>query len=143
MVSISRYFIWFAGIIVLQASCKVNTYKNGVRSGGWVFRDTIDGVVIKNKGKFKNGVECKTWKYFQNTQLVKKEKYTDSIADVWEYHANGKIKFHGKTTITLHSKNKIIHWFYNGEWRKYNESGKLILVQMYDTGQLVTETPIQ
>ena len=143
MVSICKYFIWLAGIIVLQSSCKVNTYKGGLRSGKWIFKDTIDGVVIKNKGKFKNGIECKTWKYFQDKHLVKKEKYTDSVANVWVYYPNGKVKFNGKTTITLHSKDKIIHWFYNGEWKKYNESGKLVLVQLYHTGQLITETQIQ
>lgn len=143
MLSIRRYFIWLFGIILLQSSCKVNTYKNGVRNGKWIFKDTVDSIVIKNKGKFKNGLEYKTWKYFENNRLVKKEKYTDSVANVWFYYPNGKTKFNGKTTITLHSADKIIHWFYNGEWRKYNESGKLILVQVYHTGQLVKETPIQ
>ena len=143
MISICKSSIWLSGLILLLSSCKVNTYKNGVRSGKWVFRDTINGVVIKNKGNFKNGIEIKTWKYFENNRLAKKEKYTDSIADVWVYHPNGQVKLNGKTTITVHSADKITHWFYNGEWKEYNESGKLVLVLMYDTGQLVAETPIE
>lgn len=140
MLKVYKIFFLVSCVVLLISSCKINQYKNGLRSGKWVFRDTTTGSIVKNKGLFKKGIEIGTWKYFENKELCKKEIYTDSIAKVLFYHPNGKIKKSGQTMMMRDST--MSHWFYYGEWKNYNKSGKLILVESYDSGNLIKETPI-
>lgn len=73
-----------------------------------------------------------------------------------QYYTNGHIqavlpldkvgKYHGNATVfyqdgTIKSEGKYEHGLYNGEWKNYDETGKLITKEEYDSnGQLIKTT---
>lgn len=36
-----------------------------------------------------------------------------------------------------------MHWFYNGDWKFYDESGQLIGIRTYENGAILNETEIK
>ncbi|MFC6877326.1 hypothetical protein ACFQZF_03020 [Flavobacterium myungsuense] len=110
---------------------------NKERNGKWIFSDTINNIVYKSKGKYKNGIEQKTWRYFANNKRIKKEKYKNEVCFTTIFFDNGRLKSKGKTQMI--SVNKEIHWFYFGDWQFYDESGKLIEVKKFVKGEWVNE----
>lgn len=125
-------------VFLIIFGCKTNQIVNKEREGRWIFIDTINDVVYKSRGKYKNGIEQKTWRYFVNKKRIKKEKYKNDICYTSNFFDNGKLKSQGKTQmITL---NNEIHWFYFGDWQFYDESGKLIEIKKYDKGKWVNDS---
>ncbi len=41
----------------------------------------------------------------------------------------------GKTKSEI--KNNLLHWFYFGNWKYYDEKGKLIKTKKYENGNLI------
>ena len=74
--------LFFALLLLLIYSCKTNQTINHQREGKWVYKDTVNGILLKSKGRYKKSIEIKTWRYFENRKLVKKEQYNDSICNI-------------------------------------------------------------
>ena len=55
--------------VLILASCKVNGYRNGLRTGLWVTQDDSGKLGLKSKGRYKNDIEKGSWKYFNNDTL--------------------------------------------------------------------------
>lgn len=76
-----------------------------------------------------------------NGKIIKKENYKQQACKVTTYYENGKIQSKGQTKTT--SDTIETHWFYDGEWKFYNENGKLIGLKKYKEGELLLDTVIK
>jgi uncharacterized protein YuzE len=75
---------------------------------------TIVGLYILNKQKAQDGVS----RFFPEL----------SVKDRIDYYPNGKIRAAGKT----------IGFDKDGTWVYYNENGKVVVVEVYQKGKLIT-----
>lgn len=126
-----------AFITIGFSSCKTNKTINHHREGKWIFKDTVNGVLYKSKGKYKLSREIKTWKYFENRKLVKTEKYEDNICHIKTFDEEGKTTSIGKSMIV--EENNETHWYLTGDWIFFDENGKIIGIKKYEKGELVSE----
>jgi antitoxin component YwqK of YwqJK toxin-antitoxin module len=134
--------IMFLFITLLALSCcKINQFKHKQKTGRWVYRDTVNGIVYESKGKYKKGLEKKTWNYYANNKLIKKEEYKKGLCYVTTYFDNGAIASAGKTKLSV--TDAETHWYYFDEWHFYDETGKLIKIKKYAEGALLEETTIK
>lgn len=102
-----KYILLIFCICVIT-SCKSNRIKNNKRVGLWITTDTLDGNVYKSKGKYRKGTEVKTWKYYKDNTLYKKEVYKDSTSKITFYHDNGLKMKEGLSKLTFDGK--YLHW---------------------------------
>ncbi len=130
-----KVFLLF--LVFLIFSCKTNKTVNHHREGKWVFKDTVNGILYKSKGKYKQSREIKTWKYFENHKLVKTEKYQDSICYSKTFDEKGRVTSIGKSIII--DENNETHWYLTGDWIFFDEKGKIIGIKKYEKGELISE----
>lgn len=133
----SILFVLTAFIVIGLSSCKTNKTINHHREGKWVFKDTVNGVLYKSKGKYKQSREIKTWKYFENGKLVKIEKYEKNICHSKTFDEKGRTTSIGKSMIM--EENNETHWYLTGDWIFFDENGKIIGIKKYEKGELVSE----
>ncbi|HRG19083.1 MAG TPA: hypothetical protein PLP39_08325 [Flavobacterium lutivivi] len=124
-------------LIFLIFSCKTNKTINHHREGKWVFKDTVNGILYKSKGKYKQSREIKTWKYFENHKLIKTEKYQGSICYSKTFDEKGRVTSIGKSIIV--EENNETHWYLTGDWIFFDEKGKIIGIKKYEKGELISE----
>lgn len=138
-VSVIKMLLLFFGLLV--AGCKTNQTKNQERIGKWIYKDTVNGIVYKSKGRYKKGIEVKTWKQFANGKCIKKEVYKNGICHTINYFQNGKIASIGQTKMIETKEN--VHWYYFGDWKFYDKNGKMTFLKKYENGELINEQEIQ
>jgi antitoxin component YwqK of YwqJK toxin-antitoxin module len=124
-------------LMLIITSCKTNKTINNHREGKWIFKDTLNGVSYKSKGKYKQSQEIKTWKYFENGKLVKTEKYKDSICNIKTFDEKGRTTSVGKSIIV--EENNETHWYLTGDWIFFDKKGKVIGIKKYEKGELISE----
>lgn len=118
-------------------SCKTNKTINHHREGKWVYKDTVNGVLYKSKGRYKKSIEIKTWKYFENRKLVKTEKYKDGICHITTFDHKGRITSTGQSMMV--DENNETHWYIIGEWTYFDQNGKIIGIKKFEKGELISE----
>jgi antitoxin component YwqK of YwqJK toxin-antitoxin module len=131
-------------LILLLIGCKtapVNQKVNKKRVGLWIEQYEIDSTKYKSVGKYKNGDPIKKWHYYSNDAINKKEIYRKNKCTVTYYHPNGNIQSKGKTKLTITGPE--MHWFYFGDWKYYDENGKLISIKKYENGEFVSEAKME
>jgi len=139
-----RYLIVILLSFFILYGCKtqpINQKRNKQREGLWIENYNLDSTQYKSVGKYQNGDPIKKWRYYLNSKIIKKEKYKQNLCYTTFYHKNGKIESKGKSK--LESSGKNIHWFYFGDWKFFDEKGKLILIRKYDTGKLISEIKLK
>ena len=138
-----RFFkLIFLFVALLTFSCcKINQFKNKQKTGRWVYLDTVNNIVYESKGKYKKGIEKKTWNYYANHKRIKKEAYQNNLCTVTNYYENGKIASKGKTKLVVTTKET--HWYYFGEWYFYADTGKLMKTKKYGAGELLEEKKME
>jgi hypothetical protein len=129
------------GLAVLLQSCKTNQTINHQREGKWVYKDTVNGILYKSKGRYKKSVEIKTWRYYENRKLVKIEKYQDSLCNIKTFDQKGRITATGQSMMVEEADGT--HWYIIGEWTFYNAKSQAIGIKKYQKGELISETTIQ
>lgn len=117
--------------------CKTNKTINHHREGKWAYKDTVNGVLYKSKGRYKKSREIKTWKYFENRKLVKTEKYQDSICNIKTFDSKGRVTSIGKSMIV--EEKEGTRWYLTGDWIFFDDKGKIIGIKKYEKGELVSE----
>ncbi len=125
-------------LLTILISCKTNQTKNKLREGLWI--ETVelsDSITIKTKGRYRKGEPIRTWKYYRNNHIEKKEKYKENSSHITFYHENGKKQSEGNTKFVITEKET--HWFYSGKWFFYNEAGKLDMIKHYENGEKISE----
>lgn len=114
--------------------CKTNRYADKEREGLWIEKSSVNGIPYKSKGRYHKGFEKKTWRYYEDGKLITKEKYRDSICYVTHYK-NGKKNREGQTKLLITETD--LHWFYFGDWKTYDATGKLTEIDTYVNGELL------
>ena len=127
-------------IVVLISSCKINQTIDHHREGKWIYKDTLNGILYKSKGRYSKSREIKTWKHFENRKLVKTEQYQDTLCYITTFDAKGKVTSKGKSII-LEEKDGT-HWYITGDWIFYDDNGKIIGIKKYQKGELISETKV-
>lgn len=123
-------------LIIFFAGCgnKINQFKNHKKEGKWVTNDTLE-YIYKTVGKYHNGLELGTWKYYYNTRLVRKDKYKLNIIKTKYYYTNGNIQKKGYS-MSENDENET-HWFYFGKWYEYDKNSNLVCIYNYNKGVMI------
>lgn len=133
----SAGFILTAIILTVLFSCQTNRYKNGLKTGLWIYKDDNGPIVYKSRGRFKNGNEKGTWKHFHGGTLFKTEKFSGNGSQIRFYHPNKKISASGNTQLDFNGAQ--LHWYYTGDWKYFDLSGNLFKVVVYKQGAPVAQ----
>ncbi len=128
-------------LFLLGCSCKTNKTVNHDRVGKWVYKDTVNGILYKSKGRYKKSVEIKTWKYYENRKLVKTEKYSNGICNIKTFDHKGRISSTGQS-IMVEEKDGT-HWYIIGDWIFFDNKGNIIGIKKYEKGELISEETIK
>ena len=133
-----KYFLLSLTIsLVSCAPVKINQYvkedKIQKRDGKWVESNSTEQGNYVSKGKYRKGIKVGVWKTSINGMQFQKDAYRKDLIKTKIFHPNGKVKIKGqsKTEIT----DDYTHWFYVGDWKHYNEKGKLIYIKKYNRGK--------
>ncbi|QBO59463.1 toxin-antitoxin system YwqK family antitoxin [Chryseobacterium salivictor] len=132
-----NYFLLL--ITVSLVSCvpgKSNQYikeaKIQKRNGKWVETNSTEQGDFVSKGKYRKGDKVGIWRTFIDDKIDQKEVYRKDKIKTQFFYPNGKIKIKGQSTTEV--ADNFIHWYYHGDWKYYNEKGKLIYIKKYDKG---------
>ncbi|MGX7667499.1 hypothetical protein [Flavobacterium pedocola] len=132
--------ILFCSVLFLQ--CSINKQHKGVKTGKWVFKDTLAGFYSKSKGRYdKMGNEKGVWKQYLDGKLYKKEKYKGPICTTILYYPDGKIKEMGLTRTD--ETEQYINWYYTGDWFYFDETENLTEVKVFEKGVIIEELKVQ
>jgi hypothetical protein len=135
--------LFFLLLFLISISClsqrSINRYRHKERQGLWIVYQDSTNKQVDNIGRYRRGIPKGTWKYYDaDGKLLKKERYRSGKIFITEYHPNGMIRKQGKAkTVT---SDKLIHYFYYGNWYVYDTSGTLIKTQLYREGNRIAET---
>ena len=105
---------------------------NSKRHGKYCEFWGADSSNISAKGHFCDGLACKTWKYYYSDGTRRmKVKYRDNLK-IKYYSQAGKLQQKGYAVLDLNVKN--IHFFWQGEWKYYNNRRKLYRIALFENG---------
>ncbi len=130
------YFFFLLSFIGCKTA-PINQKVDKKRVGIWVEQYEIDSTKYKSIGVYKKDNPIKKWRYYTNGVINKKEVYRKNICNVTNYYPNGKIQSKGKTKLIINSKET--HWFYFGDWKYYDNDGKISITRKYENGELIAE----
>lgn len=133
----SKAYFLFAVMVILLGSCQVNRYKHNLKTGLWINKDDNGDVIYKSRGRYKYGKEKGTWKYYHDKTLFKKERHNGDTSEMWFYHLNKKVMANGKTEINFNGIE--IHWYYTGDWKYFDQQGRLLKTVTYKLGNPIAE----
>ena len=126
--------------MICLSSCKskpTNQIVNKKREGIWIEKYAIDSAQYQSIGNYKHDDPTKKWKYYLNGEIIKKERYHKKYCQTKTFHQNGMIQAKGKTRLDQNGKE--MHWYYSGNWKYYDDQGKLITIRQYNNGELISE----
>lgn len=114
---------------------KVNQVdENGKKHGYWIEYMDSKHVDISGKGKFEHGRETGKWTHYHfNGKRRLKYKYLKDDIKVKYYYPNGRLEQKGRARIEYSEEDT--HYFWEGEWRFYDEKRKLQKIMMYEEGK--------
>ncbi len=129
--------------IFVFVSCKtkeINQYKkfpdkSQKRHGTWREEYSSDQGTLIALGKYKNGEKVGIWKTTFEDKLYQKDKIRKNLTKTKLYHSNGKIMEKGQSRLDISDVQR--HWYYFGDWKYYDENGKLKYVKKYSDGKKV------
>ncbi|MFL5765776.1 MAG: toxin-antitoxin system YwqK family antitoxin [Bacteroidia bacterium] len=134
-VSVFLFLFFIPGICISQ---KINRFKNKERQGKWVIYHDSTETHIDNIGKYRKGAPKGVWKYYdENGRIAKKEKYRFRKIYTTFYHPNGKVQKQGKAKVV--KEDKLLHFYFYGNWYVYDSTGALISKQVFESGKKISE----
>ena len=135
--NIKYIFLLFICTLLSCVPTKVNQHiKDGKvqkREGKWIESNATEHGIFVSKGKYKKGLKIGVWRTFIDHKIDQKEIYQKEVIKTKFFHPNGKVKKKGQSTTEV--TDEYIHWYYNGDWKYYNEKGKLIFIKKYNKGK--------
>ena len=127
-------------MLVLLNSCtsKMNQYikisdKVQKRHGNWKEENSADGGVLISVGKYKMGEKVGVWKTTFDGKIYQKDKIRKNITKTKLYFPNGKIMERGHSKLDISEAQR--HWYYFGDWKYYDENGKIKYIKRYTDGK--------
>ncbi|MFC6999807.1 toxin-antitoxin system YwqK family antitoxin [Rufibacter roseus] len=118
--------------------------KNELRHGKWRTFQHDNPEVLQVKGRYKHGKEWGRWKtYSPEGKLYFKEKFKPKKKEVITtyYHPNGKVSHKG-VAYQFEGNKGIWNYYWDGEWKFYDENGNYIGSKTYVKGTATSEKPI-
>jgi antitoxin component YwqK of YwqJK toxin-antitoxin module len=113
---------------------KVNQLdENGKKHGHWIEYMDSEHKAISGKGRFEHGRETGKWKHYHfNGKRRLKYKYLRDDIKVKYYYPNGRLEQKGRARIEYSEKD--VHYYWEGEWRFYDEKHRLQRIVLYGEG---------
>ncbi|MCD1117996.1 toxin-antitoxin system YwqK family antitoxin [Chryseobacterium turcicum] len=129
------------------ASCKTKTNqyikiseKSQKRHGKWIEKYPVDNDTLIVIGKYNTGEKIGVWKTFIDDKLYQKEKIQKKKIKMFVYHKNGNIMERGQSKLDISENER--HWYYFGDWKFYDENGKLKHIKKYTDGKKIDSISI-
>ncbi|AZI22923.1 hypothetical protein EIH07_07675 [Chryseobacterium taklimakanense] len=131
--------ILFMFFMICCTPKKVNQYVkiNGaqLRNGLWLESYDSDIGKLQAKGKYYKGEKVGIWKTSFQGKKYQKDVIKDGIIKTKIYHPNGKIMQKGQSRTDISSNER--HWYYFGDWKYYDDKGKILFIRKYVLGKKV------
>lgn len=135
-----KNLIFIVFIILVAASCKakkMNQYKmienSRERHGKWKEEYSSADGKFTSIGKYKKGEKVGVWKTTFQDKLYQKDRVRKSITKTKVFYPNGKLMEKGQSKVEVSDTER--HWFYFGDWKYYDENGKLEYIKKYEDGK--------
>ncbi|WP_042721450.1 hypothetical protein [Flavobacterium sp. B17] len=132
----------FLLILLVFVSCKtkINQYvkdekKVSKRDGKWKEEYSSDDGILHATGKYRMGEKVGVWKMTLNGHKYQKDVIRKGITKTKRYFPNGKIMEKGQSKMDISENER--HWYYFGDWKYYDEEGKLRYIKKYADGKKV------
>jgi antitoxin component YwqK of YwqJK toxin-antitoxin module len=144
-----KNILLLAIVFTMFASCKtkkMNQYvstenKHQKRHGKWKEEYSSDQGTLTAVGKYKMGEKVGVWKTTFENKLYQKDKIRKNVTKTTLYHPNGKIMEKGQSKLDISDEQR--HWYYFGDWKYYDEAGKLKYVKKYADGKKIDSISFQ
>lgn len=126
--------------VFVSCQTKTNQYikiseKSQKRHGKWIEKYPTEEGTLITVGKYKKGEKVGVWKTTLENQLYQKEKIRRKKIKMFVYHRNGNIMERGQSKLDISENER--HWYYFGDWKFYDENGKLKYVKKYADGKKI------
>lgn len=108
------------------------------RKGNWEFYWDETNAVVSSKGKFRNGKQVGTWKYYSQEgkiERIEKNRFLSKKIKTEQYYPNGKVEKRGMAKVVVDAE--YINYFWTGNWKCYDEAGNFVRIETYVNGELV------
>lgn len=144
-----KNFLLLTVAFAVLSSCKtkrLNQYvltenKHQKRHGKWKEEYSADQGTLTAVGKYKMGEKVGVWKTTFEDKLYQKDKIRKSVTKTKLYHPNGKIMEKGQSKLDISDVQR--HWYYFGDWKFYDENGKLRYIKKYADGKKIDSISFQ
>lgn len=111
------------------------------RHGKWKEEyPTEEGILIAT-GKYKKGEKIGVWKTYLGDKLYQTEKIRRKKIKMFVYHKNGNIMERGQSKLDISENER--HWYYFGDWKFYDENGKLKYIKKYTDGKKIDSVSLK
>ncbi|MBS1550129.1 MAG: hypothetical protein JSS94_09760 [Bacteroidetes bacterium] len=91
---------------------------------------------MQSTGKYKYGTKIGKWKSTLNEKIYQIDRIKNDITKTkFYYYANGKVKQMGQSRLEVTANES--HWYYFGDWKYFNEKGKLLYLKKYADGKKI------
>lgn len=129
--------------VFILASCqtkKLNQYirlsdKTKKRHGKWREEYSADGGTLTAVGKYKKGEKVGVWKTSFQNKPYQRDKIRKNMTKTKLYYPNGNIMERGQSRLDISDDQR--HWYYYGDWKYYDENGKLKYIKKYADGKKI------
>lgn len=126
--------------VCVSCQTKTNQYikisdKVQKRHGKWKEEYPTEEGTLVTTGRYKMGEKVGVWKTFVGDKLYQKEKIGRKKTKMFVYHRNGNIMERGQTKLDISENER--HWYYFGDWKFYDENGKLKYIKKYTDGKKI------
>lgn len=126
--------------VFVSCQTKTNQYikisdKVQKRHGKWKEEyPTEEGTLIAT-GRYKMGEKIGVWKTYLGDKLYQTEKIRRKKIKMFVYYKNGNIMERGQSKLDISETER--HWYYFGDWKFYDENGKLKYIKKYTDGKKI------
>lgn len=135
-----RLLLILCCVFLVSCQTKMNQYakdqnKTNKRDGKWKEEYSTNEGTLTAIGKYKMGEKKGIWKTTFDHKLYQKDRIRKSITRTKKYFPNGRMMERGQSRLDISENER--HWYYFGEWKYYNDQGKLLYVKNYHQGKKV------
>lgn len=134
-----KYFCLIFLILVNCGARKVNQYikipGKQARNGLWIEKSHSEAGEVVTRGRYKSGEQVGRWVTKIDGKIYQKDFTKNGITKTTIYWPNGKIMEKGQSKTESSLRERI--WYYFGDWKFYDEQGKLKYTKTFSKGYAV------
>ena len=127
----------------LTASCASNRFnQQGDRQGRWHTYYDPANHQPQAVGRYRHNQPVGRWRYYARAgHLERQERFRQGGRSLLTYYyPSGRVWRKGRTRLA--DDGRALHYYWTGDWRVYDESGRLKQVDIYVLGQLAASRPV-